>query len=66
MINAGTKHFKADLRSNLDDDSAKAIYEALRLYNSGRVNKNNLSDPGTGATPSYVSDVANRLQGHTH
>lgn len=62
MVNAGTAHFKANLRSNDDSDTAAAIYEALRLYNSGSVDKANLSD-GRGATPSYVSDVANRLLG---
>lgn len=39
------------------------VYEAVRAYNSGSVNTANLSD-GLGATDSYVSDVANRLQGH--
>jgi len=38
-------------------------YEVARAYNSGSVNQGDLSD-GLGATPSYVSDVANRLQGH--
>ena len=37
------------------------IYEAFRMYNSGSVNKDNLSS-GIG-TPSYVSDIANRLMG---
>jgi len=37
-------------------------YEALRAYNSGKVNQANLSD-GLGATPSYVSDCTNRLLG---
>lgn len=38
-------------------------YEAFRAYNSGSVNQGDLSD-GLGATNRYVSDVANRLQGH--
>jgi LysM repeat protein len=38
------------------------IYEALRGYNSGSVDKSNLSN-GLGATNSYVSDIANRLAG---
>lgn len=38
------------------------IYSALRGYNSGSVDPNNLSN-GLGATDSYVSDVANRLLG---
>jgi hypothetical protein len=33
----------------------------LRGYNSGSINFNDLNDP-QGATASYVSDVANRLQ----
>ena len=37
------------------------IYAAFRMYNSGSVNKDNLSS-GVG-TPSYVSDIANRLMG---
>jgi LysM repeat protein len=41
----------------------KNWYEVARAYNSGSVNQEDLSD-GLGATPSYVSDVANRLQGH--
>ena len=38
------------------------IYQALRGYNSGSVDKSNLSN-GLGATNSYVSDIANRLTG---
>ncbi|RHZ59231.1 hypothetical protein CDV55_106081 [Aspergillus turcosus] len=37
-------------------------YNVLRGYNSGSINFNDLDDP-QGATASYVSDVANRLQG---
>jgi glucan 1,3-beta-glucosidase len=36
-------------------------YNVLRGYNSGSIDYNDLSDP-VGATASYVSDVANRLQ----
>jgi glucan 1,3-beta-glucosidase len=36
-------------------------YNVLRGYNSGSINFNDLDDP-QGATASYVSDVANRLQ----
>ena len=39
-------------------------YSALREYNSGDVNESDLGD-GLKATGSYVSDVANRLMGHT-
>lgn len=38
------------------------VYAGLRAYNSGSVNLLDLSD-GMGATPNYVSDVANRLMG---
>lgn len=65
MIVAGTNHF----RQNLNDAGNQPgnfdvgqIYEALRRYNSGDVNRDNLSD-GKGATDSYVSDIAHRLQG---
>ena len=36
-------------------------YESARGYNSGSIDFNDLSD-GLGATPAYVSDIANRLQ----
>jgi hypothetical protein len=64
MIMAGTKHFKSNLQQLDNADSAETIYQALRLYNSGRVDKSNLSN-GLGATDDYVSDIANRLQGFT-
>lgn len=38
------------------------IYAAMREYNSGSVDVTNLSN-GLNATPSYVSDIANRLMG---
>ncbi|KUJ16714.1 uncharacterized protein LY89DRAFT_585493 [Mollisia scopiformis] len=65
MVMAGTKHFKGNLEQEGDADNAVTIYEALRLYNSGRIDKRNLSNP-EGATASYVSDIANRLQGRTN
>ena len=65
MVLAGTKHFKANLQQLDDQDTASTIYRALRLYNSGSINEGNLSD-GKGATPSYVSDICNRLQGRTN
>ncbi|KAK9413778.1 putative Transglycosylase SLT domain-containing protein [Seiridium unicorne] len=64
MVRAGTNHFKANLKEFGNADNADTIYKALRAYNSGSVNPDNLSD-GRGATPSYVSDVANRLLGRT-
>ncbi|KAL9579362.1 MAG: hypothetical protein Q9212_005151 [Teloschistes hypoglaucus] len=65
MVQAGTKHFKGNLQQLDNADTASTIYRALRLYNSGSINESNLSD-GKGATPEYVSDIANRLQGRTN
>ena len=65
MVLAGTKHFKGNLQQVGNKDTAEDIYKALRLYNSGSINEANLSD-GKGATNSYVSDIANRLQGRTN
>ncbi|KAK8016621.1 hypothetical protein PG993_014810 [Apiospora rasikravindrae] len=62
MVNGGTNHFKANLRDFGDKWSEESIYPALREYNSGSVNQNDLSD-GRGATASYVSDIAQRLTG---
>jgi len=38
------------------------VYAVLRAYNSGKINAAELSD-GQGATPAYVSNIANYLQG---
>jgi len=65
MVVAGTNHYKANLQQVGNADSAQDIYQALRLYNSGSLDANNLSN-GLGATDSYVSDIANRLQGKTN
>jgi hypothetical protein len=62
MVRAGTQHFKQNLIQFGNGDNADTIYKALRAYNSGSVNANDLSD-GMGATASYVSDIANRLLG---
>ena len=62
MIMTGTKHFKGNLEQEGNAFDAPTIYKALRLYNSGDINDNDLSD-GKGATASYVSDMANWLQG---
>ncbi|RPB00878.1 hypothetical protein L873DRAFT_1736036 [Choiromyces venosus 120613-1] len=43
-------------------DTEGNVYQAARGYNSGQINFSDLSD-GKGATASYVSDLANRLQG---
>ncbi|KAH8879968.1 hypothetical protein GQ53DRAFT_670902 [Thozetella sp. PMI_491] len=60
MVRAGTNHFKANMKEHGNTDTADCIYKALRSYNSGSCSSNNLSD-GRGATPAYVSDIANRL-----
>lgn len=65
MVRAGTNHFKDNLKEFGNADNADTIYKALRAYNSGSVNTNDLSD-GRGATASYVSDIANRLLGRVN
>lgn len=66
MIKSGTAHFVADLAQvGGDPHAAETIYKALRCYNSGSMNEDDLSD-GKGATASYVSDIANRLRGPTN
>ncbi|KAI8964429.1 hypothetical protein F5Y11DRAFT_316295 [Daldinia sp. FL1419] len=65
MVRAGTNHFKQNLKTFGDSDTAECIYKALREYNSGSVNEGDLSD-GKGATGPYVSDIANRLLGRTN
>ncbi|EMR69443.1 putative exo-beta- -glucanase protein [Eutypa lata UCREL1] len=62
MINGGTQHYKANLQNWGDQWTGESIYPALREYNSGSVNPDNLSD-GQGATDSYVSDISQRLGG---
>lgn len=58
----GTRHYKRDLVTEGDKWHPESIYPALRRYNSGRVNYDNLSD-GLGATGPYVSEVVQRFQG---
>ncbi|KAF2872361.1 hypothetical protein BDV95DRAFT_628047 [Massariosphaeria phaeospora] len=62
MVRGGTQHFKRNLQNWGDQWAASSIYPALREYNSGSVNPNDLSD-ARGATRDYVSDIAQRLQG---
>ncbi|KAK3358070.1 hypothetical protein B0T25DRAFT_590111 [Lasiosphaeria hispida] len=62
MVRGGTQHYKQNLVNWGNKWSGESIYPALREYNSGSVNVNNLSD-GRGATPSYVSDIAQRFTG---
>ncbi|KAL8289805.1 hypothetical protein RB597_001438 [Gaeumannomyces tritici] len=64
MVRAGTEHFKGNLHEHGDKWDADTIYKALRSYNSGRCDADDLSK-GLGATDDYVSDVANRLCGRT-
>jgi hypothetical protein len=50
------------LLGRLSTSGAQQVYQAARLYNSGSIPANgDLSGPG--ATPSYSSDIANRLLG---
>jgi hypothetical protein len=68
MVKAGTQHFRDNLTQAGNQPGQwndGQIYTALRLYNSGSVNSSNLSD-AQGATASYVSDIAHRLQGATN
>ena len=44
-------------------NQAGEIYTAARMYNSGSVALNGDLSNGNGATPCYVSDIANRLTG---
>lgn len=68
MILAGARHFKGNLSQEGNDDDAMTIYRALRLYNSGMVDPNDLNNDWTGnghSDPEYVSVIANYLQGVT-
>lgn len=65
MIQGGADHFKANMVNWGDSGTASGpstIYPALREYNSGSVAADDLSN-GLGATPEYVSDVAQRIGG---
>ncbi|KAK7942391.1 uncharacterized protein PG986_011504 [Apiospora aurea] len=64
MVEGGAKHFQENLAHRGGCMEPKCVYPALREYNSGAnaVNLNNLSD-APNATPSYVSDVVQRLGG---
>lgn len=64
MISCGTKHFATNFQSQGGQNTADTIYQALREYNSGSVDKSDLSTAPNGAgVSSYVSDIAQRLQG---
>lgn len=62
MIQGGAEHYKGNMANWGNSGDPSTIYPALREYNSGNVNADNLSD-GRGATPEYVSDVSQRLGG---
>ncbi|GFP60463.1 hypothetical protein TASIC1_0019000900 [Trichoderma asperellum] len=64
MINGGTQHFKSNLEDFGDLWDVSSIYPALREYNSGSVDNNDLSVAAGGfGVPCYVSDIARRMMG---
>ncbi|OPB46018.1 hypothetical protein A0O28_0061380 [Trichoderma guizhouense] len=64
MINGGTQHFKQNLENWGNQWAESSIYPALREYNSGSVNPNDLSTAAGGfGVPCYVADVAGRMLG---
>ncbi|KAL7928933.1 hypothetical protein V8C35DRAFT_316869 [Trichoderma chlorosporum] len=64
MINGGTQHYKQNLEDWGNAWAESSIYPALREYNSGQVNTNDLSTAAGGfGVPCYVSDIARRMQG---
>ncbi|KAK8068679.1 hypothetical protein PG994_005295 [Apiospora phragmitis] len=64
MVEGGAKHFQGNLANWGNTMDPKSVYPALREYNSGTVNSNNLSDAPQ-SNPSYVSDISQRLGGWT-
>ncbi|KAK6840283.1 hypothetical protein PG990_007129 [Apiospora arundinis] len=64
MVEGGAKHFKENLSHWGNTMDPKSVYPALREYNSGKVNPKDLSEAPQ-STPSYVSDIAQRLGGWT-
>ncbi|ROV96487.1 hypothetical protein VSDG_05443 [Cytospora chrysosperma] len=66
MVTCGTQHYKQNLQDWGDAWSAESIYPALREYNSGSVDSDDLSvAPGGVGNPYYVSDISQRFQGWT-
>lgn len=64
MISCGTTHFAGNYKSQGGQNTTDTIYPALREYNSGSVDTSDLSTAPNGAgVSSYVSDIAQRLQG---
>lgn len=64
MISCGTTHFATNYQTQGGQNTTDTIYPALREYNSGSVDTSDLSTAPNGAgVSSYVSDIAQRLQG---
>lgn len=64
MIKCGTTHFATNYQTQGGQNTIDTIYSALREYNSGSVDTSDLSIAPNGAgVSSYVSDIAQRLQG---
>ncbi|KAK7739120.1 hypothetical protein SLS53_005756 [Cytospora paraplurivora] len=67
MVNCGTQHYQQNLQHWSNLGPAQAVYPALREYNSGSVDINDLSVAPNGAgNPFYVSDISQRFQGWTN
>ncbi|KAG8169241.1 hypothetical protein KVR01_001990 [Diaporthe batatas] len=67
MIDCGTQHFKTNLGNWGGQNLEQSIYPALREFNSGSVVAWDLSTAPNGVgNPTYVSDIAQRLQGWTN
>ncbi|KAJ1328280.1 hypothetical protein MN608_07616 [Microdochium nivale] len=66
MVRGGAAHFRRDLdQVGGNGWEPSSLYPALRRYNSGTLDPNNLSN-GMGATDAYVSDMVQRLGGWTY
>lgn len=64
MISCGITHFAGNFKEQGGHNTAETVYSALREYNSGSVDKTDLSVTPNGAgVASYVSDISQRLQG---
>jgi hypothetical protein len=55
MINCGTRHLKTNIEDFGNQDTTATIYPALREYNSGSVDQNDLSDAPNCAGNPFVS-----------
>lgn len=64
MITCGMTHFQGNYQDQGGANTIDTYYPALREFNSGSVDKTDLSIAPNGAgVTSYVSDIAQRLQG---